>query len=48
MERSYSIAARNNASVYDAAFVALALESGYQLMTLDKQQAAIVRKEYKR
>jgi predicted nucleic acid-binding protein len=44
MERSYSVAASNNVSVYDTVFIALALESGFELMTLDKQQATIMRK----
>lgn len=45
MERSYSIATRNRATVHDAVFIALALESGLELMTLDRRQAAIMRNE---
>ena len=48
MEMSYSIAARHDVSVYDAVFVALALESGSELMTFDKQQSAILQKEVNR
>ncbi len=41
---AYSIAAVNKRSIYDTAFVALALELGLELWTFDKRQADVVRK----
>ena len=45
MERSYALAARNGLPVYDAVFIALALETGVGLMTYDRRQAAVMKKE---
>ncbi len=45
MERSYALAARNGLPVYDAVFIALALETGAGLRTYDRQQAAVMEKE---
>ncbi len=45
MERSYALAARNGLSIYDAVFIALALEVGAALKTYDRRQAAVMRKE---
>ena len=45
MERSYALAARNGLPIYDAVFIALALEVGAALKTYDRRQAAVMRKE---
>jgi len=45
--RSYDIAARSKASIYDAIFIALALETNLELKTFDKQQTEIMLHETK-
>jgi predicted nucleic acid-binding protein len=45
MERTYAVAARNKLPVYDAVFIALALEIGTELRTFDGQQAAVMQRE---
>jgi predicted nucleic acid-binding protein len=45
IERSYAVAARNKLTIYDAVFIALALEIGTGLKTFDRQQAAIMQIE---
>ncbi len=47
MRRSYLLAARNKASIYDTVFVALALDAGLELATFDKGQATIMQSEPK-
>ncbi len=47
LKRSYAMAARNKASIYDVIFVSLALEIGLELKTFDKQQSSIMRLETK-
>jgi predicted nucleic acid-binding protein len=48
MQRSYAIAGRNKAPIYDTVFVALALESDLELMTFDNEQVEMLRSELKR
>jgi predicted nucleic acid-binding protein len=45
MERSYAVAMRNKLNLYDAVFIALALEFGTALKTYDGEQAAIMQRE---
>jgi len=45
MERSYAVAARNKLPIYEAVFIALALELGTGLKTYDREQAAIMQRE---
>jgi predicted nucleic acid-binding protein len=45
MGQSYAVAARNKLPIYDAVFIALALEIGTGLKTYDRQQAAIMQRE---
>jgi predicted nucleic acid-binding protein len=45
MERAYSLAAKSRRSIYDAIFIALALELSSDLATFDKRQAELLRKE---
>jgi predicted nucleic acid-binding protein len=45
IERSYEVAARNNLPIYDAVFIALALEIGTELKTFDREQAAVMQTE---
>jgi len=45
IERSYDVAARNDLPIYDAVFIALALEIGAELKTFDREQAEIMRTE---
>lgn len=44
MERAYTIAGRYGSAVYDTVFVALALETGMGLKTLDRRQAEMLRR----
>ena len=43
MGRGYSLAAKNKLSIYDAIFVALALELDLELATFDKRQDELMR-----
>jgi predicted nucleic acid-binding protein len=43
MARGYSLAAKNKLSIYDAIFIALALELDLELATFDKHQAELMR-----
>ena len=45
---TYEIASRSGAAVYDCVFVALALQNGMQLRTLDRKQADIFEMEKRR
>ena len=45
MEKAYSLAAKNRRPIYDTVFVALALELGLVLATLDKRQSELLRTE---
>jgi predicted nucleic acid-binding protein len=45
VEESYAVSARNKLSIYDAVFIALALEIGTGLETYDRAQAAVMRRE---
>lgn len=44
LETAYSLAAKNNRSMYDTVFVALALELGSELSTYDRRQAELLNK----
>jgi len=45
MRRGYSLAAKSHRSIYDAIFIALALELASDLATFDKRQAELLKKE---
>lgn len=45
MKHGYFLAAKNHRSIYDAIFIALALELALDLATFDKRQAKLLRKE---
>jgi predicted nucleic acid-binding protein len=45
MQRGYSLAGKNRLSIYDSIFVALALELASELVTFDKRQAELLRRE---
>jgi predicted nucleic acid-binding protein len=45
VERAYSIADRYKVSFYDCVFVALAIETGLELRTLDREQEQILKAE---
>ena len=45
MKRGYSLAAKSRRSIYDAIFIALALEFTSELGTFDKRQAEQLQKE---
>ena len=45
MKRGYSLAAKIHRSIYDAIFIALALELTSDLATFDKRQAKLMQKE---
>jgi predicted nucleic acid-binding protein len=45
MKHGYSLAAGSHRSIYDAIFIALALELSSDLATFDKRQAELLRKE---
>ena len=45
MKHGYSVAAKSRRSIYDAIFVALAVELASDLATFDKRQAELLRKE---
>ena len=45
MKRGYSLAARSRRPIYDAIFIALALELTSELATFDKRQADLLQKE---
>jgi predicted nucleic acid-binding protein len=45
MRRGYSVAAKYRLSIYDAIFVALALELDLELATFDKRQGQLMRGE---
>jgi predicted nucleic acid-binding protein len=45
MKRSYELASKHKKSVYDTAFIALALEMGLDLKTFDKEQLKIFNSE---
>lgn len=45
MKYGYSLAAKNHRSIYDAIFVALALELTSDLATFDKRQAELLQQE---
>ena len=45
IERSYEVGARNDLPIYDAVFIALALEIGAELKTFDREHAEIMRTE---
>ena len=45
MKRGYSLAAKSRRSIYDAMFIALALELTSDLATFDKSQAELLQKE---
>jgi len=48
MKQSYLLATRNKLSIYDTAFVSLALKSGLELKTFDKQQNSVMLHESRR
>lgn len=43
--RAYELAVRNRVSLYDTIFVALALETGLELRSFDKEQLTIMKRE---
>ncbi|MDA4123209.1 MAG: type II toxin-antitoxin system VapC family toxin [Thaumarchaeota archaeon] len=45
MKRGYSLAAKSRRPIYDAIFIALALELTSELATFDKRQAELLQKE---
>lgn len=45
MKQGYSLAAKSHRSIYDAIFIALALELTSDLATFDKRQAELLQKE---
>ncbi len=45
VETAYSIAAKHKTSFYDCIFIALAIEAGLALKTMDGQQAKILKAE---
>ena len=45
MKRGYSLAAKIHRSIYDAIFIALALELTSDLATFDKRQAELLQEE---
>ncbi len=45
MKHGYSLAAKSHRSIYDAIFIALALELTSDLATFDKRQAELLQKE---
>lgn len=45
MKRGYALAAKSRRSIYDAIFIALALELTSDLATFDKRQAELLQKE---
>lgn len=48
LQRSLLLARRHDVSVYDAVFVAIAVETGLRLATFDARQSALMRKEAQR
>lgn len=43
LETAYSLAAKNKRSMYDTAFVALAMELGSELLTFDRHLAGLLK-----
>ena len=43
--KAFAIAKKHNASIYDAMFIAAAMKDGYELLTCDKYQAEVARRE---
>lgn len=45
ISKAFEIAKKHNTSIYDAMFIAAAMKDGYELLTCDKYQAEIARRE---
>ncbi len=45
ISKAFEIAKKHNTSIYDAMFIASAMKDGYELLTCDKRQAEVARKE---
>ena len=45
ISKAFAIAKKYNTSIYDAMFIAAAMKDGYELLTCDKYQAEVARRE---
>ena len=45
ISKAFEIVKEHNTSIYDAMFIAVAMKDGYELLTCDKYQAEVARKE---